>query len=223
MTTKTAFEPVQLFVDEPALEKEKANIKKYLKFLNDFSEKLEKEGILLDDELLQKFSENGVQVITDKIMSTVNKEGNFRFLSDQLLHGASIIASQFNQTFKNLHDLQGETHLDLNIITVLNGVATMRGGVLEDVIKRNTVFIKTPEKLELHEKLTKFAEHYNDLKKYIKENHPECQNLPDNLLTGINDNHHFMGKLDRDDCYMVNNPNADYDLMVNPLFFGRLK
>jgi hypothetical protein len=106
---------------------------------------------------------------------------------------------------------------------MLNGRPSVRGNILDEITKQHTIVIDNEKDLELYQKLTGFASQFNDLKTWLKENHPEMEGLTQQTTIALTEYFFNGDEIATGTDYLINKPNEardDVSLMVNPLYFG---
>jgi len=215
--------PLVIFKNEPAIKDEKKNLENLVEVIGEFSAELEKDSIALDDELLDQFVQNGTTAITNRLVENADSSKSMNMLMDQLHAGARRTASRYEIFWRKLDSAIHKARRPHTAIVMLNGQPSVRGNILDEITEKHTIAIDDEKDLELYEKLTGFATQFNELKTWIKENHPEMEGLTRQTTIALCE--HF---LDGDEIasgadYLINKPNEardDVSLMVNPLYFG---
>jgi hypothetical protein len=215
-----------LYVNREAIRQQNASFESFLDKVNELAEGLEKEGVKLDEKLLDDFLQNGHPAISKRIMAGAEAQGNMKYLHEQVKAGAIRSAAQFQGFYDALHTEILRSGHGLESITFLNNRACPRGGVLEEITRRNTITLKSPEDREFYEQISKFAKQFNEMTDWVKQNRPDLGSFRDEVIIALTEVPFYMDrnfkKTMRDDTYMILESTEEIsNLVVNPLYFAK--
>jgi hypothetical protein len=215
--------PAQIYVDKAAIKEDQLKVERLVEAVADISNDLEREEIVLDDKLLDQFVQNGTVAIYNRLLEFSGESKAVSLMAGNLTAAANRIAASFEPHFRRLERAFLESGYNQEIVKLINGKPSLKEDFQDQIRKKNTYTIETEEDLELYNRLSDFVENFNSLRKWIKTNRPETADLVRQTEMALTDSFYIGNKIVTDGEYLINKPNEardDFELQVNPLFFG---
>lgn len=216
--------PMQIYVDKAAIKKDQESLENLIEVVAELATDLEREEILLDDELLDGITQEGTHAIYKKALEFGGESKAVSMMAGNLTAAANRIAGSFEKHVRRLNSaIKGSGHNQTHI-RMLNGKPSLKETVLSDVREKHTYSIHDEKTLEIYEKLSEFVKGYNDLREWIRENASDMPDLFEQTEAALTGFFYDGARIDpfMSDFYLINKPNperTDIELMVNPLFF----
>jgi len=154
--------PLQIFVNEAAIKNDRRNLENLVDIIGDFSKELEADEVLLDDQLLDEFVQNGTVAITNRLTENADSGKAMSMLMDQLHAGARRTANKYETFWRKIESAIHKARRPHTDIVMLNGQPSVRGNILEEIKKQHTVVIDNEQDLELYEKLSGLVDDFNN-------------------------------------------------------------
>lgn len=172
---KEKFEPVKIYSDNRAIKDEIRDLEKLIEKINEYSRKLELEGIQPAKKHVQGIIDHGLkyvtQLIADAARADIKKlEVKSTIVQRNMKMGAVETANSFQPLINDIKNSMERLDLSVDDLQFTKGKAILNDAIKEQIKDKNSVWLTNPYEADLWNELSHFAEAMNRMNRYLRDN-----------------------------------------------------